>query len=169
MTREEAAHIVDVAFGIPQAVRRIGEDKTYHEDEIREAKRMAIKALDQESCEDCVSREFMYKLGAKCIAARNENDVLVAIASIESLPPAIPKLKTGHWEWVQYDYNPKLGNWHCSECRSIVVECVSKEGKGGIPLYKYCPQCGAKMEEIQTGSEKEWLPQYEGKWVAEKE
>lgn len=54
--------------------------------------------------------------------------------------------ETGHWEWVQYDYNPKLGNWHCSECRSIVIECVNKKDKGGIPLYKYCPQCGARME-----------------------
>lgn len=59
--------------------------------------------------------------------------------------------KTGHWEWVQYDYNPKLGNWHCSECRNVVVECVSKEEKGGIPLYKYCPQCGAKMESEDKG------------------
>lgn len=57
--------------------------------------------------------------------------------------------KTGHWEWVQYDYNPKLGNWHCSECRCIVVECVNKNEKGGIPIYKYCPQCGAKMEGVQ--------------------
>ena len=59
--------------------------------------------------------------------------------------------KTGHWEWVQYDYNPKFGNWHCSECRCVVVECVGKEEKGGIPLYKYCPQCGAKMVEPQEG------------------
>lgn len=57
--------------------------------------------------------------------------------------------KTGHWEWVQYDYNPKLGNWHCSECRCVIVECVDKEEKGGIPLYKYCPQCGAKMQEAK--------------------
>lgn len=55
--------------------------------------------------------------------------------------------KTGHWEYVQYDYNPKIGNWHCSECRCVVVECVNKEEEGGIPLYKYCPQCGAKMED----------------------
>ena len=48
MTQEEAKHIVDVAFGVPQAVRRAGEDRTYHEDEIREAKNMAIKALAQE-------------------------------------------------------------------------------------------------------------------------
>ena len=47
-----------------------------------------------EPCEDCVSREFMYKLGAKCIAARNENGELVAIASIESLPSVTPEIPT---------------------------------------------------------------------------
>lgn len=57
--------------------------------------------------------------------------------------------RTGHWEWVQYDYNPKLGNWHCSECKSVVMECVNKEEKSGIPLYKYCPQCGCRMVEPQ--------------------
>lgn len=72
------------------------------------------------------------------------NLILINKDNYESQEP-----KTGHWEWVQYDYNPKLGNWHCSECRCIVVECVDKEEKGGIPLYKYCPQCGAKMQEAE--------------------
>ena len=71
----------------------------------------------------------------------------MAIKSLEQEP------KTGHWEWVQYDYNPKLGNWHCSECRCVVVECVNKNEKGGIPIYKYCPQCGAKMVEPQESEE----------------
>lgn len=48
MKRDDAIHIVDVAFNIPLAVRRAGEDRTYHEAEIREAKRMAIAALSQE-------------------------------------------------------------------------------------------------------------------------
>ena len=56
--------------------------------------------------------------------------------------------KTGKWEYVQYDYNPNLGNWHCSECRNIVIECVNKNDKGGIPIYNYCPNCGARMEVI---------------------
>ncbi len=43
MTNQEAIHIVDVAFGVPQAIRRVGENKTYHEAEIRKAKEMAIK------------------------------------------------------------------------------------------------------------------------------
>jgi len=58
-----------------------------------------------------------------------------------------PQLKTGHWEYVQYDYNPNIGNWHCSECRNIVIECADKNKDGGIPTYSYCPKCGVKMIE----------------------
>lgn len=69
----------------------------------------------------------------------------------EALDMAIEALKqkpkTGHWEWVQYDYNPRLGNWHCSKCRCVIVACVDKNEKSGIPLYKYCPNCGAEMKE----------------------
>ena len=60
--------------------------------------------------------------------------------------------KTGHWEWEQYDNYPQLGDWSCSECKSTVIECVRKDFKGGIPFYKYCPQCGANMEsEVENG------------------
>lgn len=55
----------------------------------------------------------------------------------------LPQLarKTGKWEYVQYDGNPKIGNWHCSECRLIV-----NLGFEGAPYYHYCPSCGARME-----------------------
>lgn len=83
------------------------------------------------------------------------NRVLRALINgVETMPPVNPQEpKTGHWEWVQYDENPKLGDWHCSECRCVVVECVYKNEKGGIPLYKYCPQCGRRMVEPQERSE----------------
>lgn len=67
------------------------------EEDIKYATELVIQTLEQESCEDAVSREFMYELGAKCIAARNENGVLVAIASIENLPSVTPQPKMGHW------------------------------------------------------------------------
>lgn len=51
--------------------------------------------------------------------------------------------KTGHWEYVQYDSNPNIGNWHCSECRGICTEMHSIED-----AYNYCPNCGADMKEI---------------------
>lgn len=57
MTRKEAKHIVDVAFNISLAVGKIGEDRIYHEDEVREAKNMAIRALEQEPCDDAISRQ----------------------------------------------------------------------------------------------------------------
>ena len=72
---------------------------------------------------------------------------------VEALDMAIKALeqqpKTGHWEYVQYDYNPDIGNWHCSECRNIVIECANKNEKGGIPIYNFCPNCGAKMVESE--------------------
>lgn len=100
-----------------------------------------------EPCEDAISRQAAIDA---CLNGWNK-DYKEIVEEIRTLPPVKPQPKTGQWEWVQYDYNPKLGNWHCSECRCVVVECVDKNEKGGIPLYKYCPQCGAKMEVEQNG------------------
>lgn len=52
-----------------------------------------------------------------------------------------PERKPGKWEYIQYDGNPKIGNWHCSNCRLIV-----NLGFEGEPYYHYCPSCGARME-----------------------
>lgn len=99
-----------------------------------------------EPCEDCVSREFMYKLGAKCIAARNENNVLVAIASIESLPSITPQPKIGRWihkEDMDYIDKNKVTHNHfmCQDC-GFIHDFID----GYMGQYKYCPSCGAKME-----------------------
>lgn len=91
MTHEEAKHIVDVAFGIPQAVRRVGEDRTYHEEEIREAKEMAIKALEQQTCEDCISRQAVLDIFA------NNADAIRPYSKtweeVKALPSVNPQLK----------------------------------------------------------------------------
>ncbi len=70
----------------------------------------------------------------------------VSVVGNKTIVSEVPERKPGHWEWVQYDYNPKFGNWHCSECRSIVIECADKNEKDVISLYHYCPNCGAKIE-----------------------
>ena len=46
----------------------------------------------------------------------------------------------GEWEYVQYDANPNIGNWHCSECRLIVSGKYNQK-----PGYNFCPRCGAQM------------------------
>lgn len=96
---------------------------------------MAIKALEQEPCEDCISREQVFK----CFTWTNTKDEVYR--RIQELPPVTPQPKMGRWEYVQYDNNPNIGNWHCSECRGICTEMHSIED-----AYNYCPNCGAKME-----------------------
>lgn len=97
----------------------------------------AIKALEQEPCEDAVSRQFMYELGATCIATRNKNGKLIALGAIEELPPVTTQPKTGHW--IEDEDEMKV--W-CSEC------CEENDG-----CSKYCPNCGAKMVERQESEE----------------
>jgi hypothetical protein len=45
----------------------------------------------------------------------------------------------GNWIYVQYDANPNIGNYHCSECHYIPV------GSVGVQVTNFCPNCGAKM------------------------
>ena len=103
--------------------------------------------------DDAISRQAVHETIERWAGSMN---VLVALPnreirplldSIHDLSPVTPAEKMAHWEWEPYYHYPGLGNWHCSECECVVVECVHKNEKGGIPLYKYCPQCGAKMED----------------------
>lgn len=59
------------------------------------------------------------------------------IEALDMGAEALENQKTGHWEYVQYDANPKIGNYHCSVCRHIIIPFENQ---------KYCPDCGAKME-----------------------
>jgi len=59
---------------------------------------------------------------------------------INDLSPVTPARKIGRWIWrTQY------WNWVCSECSENPTR-----GTGYTPNnmngYKYCPNCGAKME-----------------------
>lgn len=112
-----------------------------------------IDISDKEPCEDCISREALRNLKVSVPIAPifigdnyiRYRDVIIYDEIID-LPSVTPTRPTGKWEYVQYDYNPNIGNWHCSECRNIVIECANKNEEGGIPEYKYCPNCGARME-----------------------
>lgn len=59
---------------------------------------------------------------------------------IDVLPSVTPTERTGHWEWVQYDENPEIGNFHCSECRYIPAIFNMSAQK-----LNYCPKCGVRM------------------------
>ena len=50
----------------------------------------------------------------------------------------------GKWEYVQYDGNPEIGNWYCSECKFIPCSQMQKE----IKEYDFCPKCGCDMRKV---------------------
>jgi len=118
-----------------------------------EALDMAIKALEQEPCEDSISRaeaQTEIEMNASRYAISKErggmgqvewSDQLIKVSDavdiIRHLPPAQPKPKTGHWEMCE-DADGIYGV--CDICGTDAD--FTHYGKA----YPYCPNCGAKME-----------------------
>ena len=115
--------------------------------EILTALDMAIKALEQESCEDAISRQaVLSKIKEVCFSeewlqfrvdngSSGQRDFLINY--IEQLPPATPQLKTGRWINVDETHSK------CDRCEAV-FEITSPNGE-----VNYCPNCGTKMIEVQ--------------------
>ena len=54
---------------------------------------------------------------------------------------AVPEMKYGHW-LITIPSTPKSYRRICSECKQIAIMIGEK--------YKYCPNCGAKMDGGET-------------------
>lgn len=98
MTREEVIKELKIEF--------IGEY-----DKQREAKNLAIKALEQEPCEDCISREAVDTLvdelaraisDERCFISRGR-DTATIMQDILDLPSVTPQLKIGGIECDVFD------------------------------------------------------------------
>ena len=108
----------------------------------------AIKKLEQSNSDgDYISRQAVIdelnrlKNDTTPISDTKDFACNHILTFVEKLPSIQPKPKTGHWEWGQYDSNPEIGNFHCSECNFMPASFnwASKH-------LNYCPNCGAKME-----------------------
>ena len=103
-----------------------------------------IKALEQEPCEDCISRQAVLNMQYRIddSATLSTSDV-VNVDDIEDLPPVTPQPKMGHWinQHVIYT-NATIDFKVCSECRYE----FSYDAETGVSDANYCPNCGAKME-----------------------
>ena len=87
----------------------------------------AIKALEQEPCEDAVSRRAVNEIINDAYYLKLDDGAALQ-ESIHQLPSVTPQPKMGRWKW----------NFHCSLCNNI-----------GERYYDYCPGCGAKMQEVE--------------------
>lgn len=106
--------------------------------------KMAIEALEKQSCEDCINREkakqFLYER-----LDRLNNDELYDIFSriiddmYNELPSVTPTHKKGKWIGKGFGFA-------CSEC-GYKYDIDDYTGIGVIHIKgKYCPNCGCNME-----------------------
>lgn len=96
----------------------------------------AIKALEQEPCEDCISRQAVLEWCGDINMDVYTNEVKEYVLS---LPPVIPQPKMGRWIIID-DCEQFIAK--CSECGRI-------EDSRMISKYPYC-HCGAKMTESEV-------------------
>lgn len=154
MTREEAiAYGKDYYRDLTTACCEI--DKKH-----KEFVKMSIKALEQEPCDDVISRKAVIQTLNKmdrytateltlCDTDKkfpaNEvfivDDVYEQIA--EQLPSVRPKEQTGKWIKLYMSDTGEV-KYECSLCGFVASE-----------KWKYCCECGARMVEPQERSDKE--------------
>ena len=114
-------------------------------DETREFCEITVKALEKEPCEDAISREDALMCLTGEIKDTDTIETIIArfVRRIRNLPPVTPQAKTGHWIEEIDDYGKVIG-WHCDKCyedSGFTTDCK----------WDFCPNCGAKMVELQEG------------------
>lgn len=99
----------------------------------KEFVRESIKSLEQQPCDDCVSRKAVIDAIYANGVWENEYNLTSSRIkkAVENLSSVQPKPKTGYWDKTGCSYR-------CSEC---MVMPVFKD----IRTLKYCPNCGADM------------------------
>lgn len=175
MTKEEAKTVF-----LNRGYVEVEGGTIYNPDKWREACAVISKWLEQESCEDAISREDVITLKWQGEASE---DFLEGYASaiedarvLPSVKPQEPTDENLHREREQaymqgyedackkYRQEPKTGHWITkikSDLRNDMWPTNPKCSEcGGEPYYsntiynyKFCPYCGAKMVELQERSE----------------
>jgi len=121
-------------------------DKALYQMGMDGIKEQEIEALEQEPCDDAISRQAVFDYIYNDLGLGDEEngkdverqmELESSYRYIKSLPSVNPQPKTGHWIYKM------LKGQFCSIC-----------DEQSMWKFNYCPNCGAKMVEPQEGSEK---------------
>ena len=141
MTREKAINLI--RYGIIEGNYPLPKELGI------EACEMAIKALEQEPCEDCISRDEAIRVAEQGQIQGYEWQ----FKKLCSLPSATLQPKTGRWynTAIQGEIDGQIiKSFICSECSAI---SVFRMAEGKIVNGDLCPNCGAKMEEVEENDD----------------
>lgn len=134
MTNEEAIKILRANVMVAcDTSDKVGYDTPLSK-AIEQALEMSIKALEQEPCEDCVSRKRLmdnYNGVETPVGYRKVVDFEV-IKNMQSVTPTRKKGK-----WIKSNIG---GAKVCSICLAHM----------GLSNFKYCPNCGSEMENVEN-------------------
>ena len=136
MTREEA-----IKKWIVPAI-----EKTWNDTRCKEI----IKALEQEPICETLTSGYVQEIKAECSDCISRQAAIDAVglsrvpghikARIANLPPVTPAPKIGRWIGFEYPITDFATSYRykCNQCDEMVEW-----------LSNYCPDCGAKMQEVE--------------------
>ena len=110
---------------------------------IYEEHKLILELLEQQPCEDTISRADAVKVASGYCHPSN------IAKELAKLPPVQPKIKTGHWIDMEcyhyyYDRGFETAELMCSRCNEIVEWDIEPSHK---PYY--CENCGSIMNEVE--------------------
>ena len=138
MTNEEAIELIESA----RKTMYLPKSKEYISD-FGYALEMAIKALEQQPCEDCISRQAVIEHiceDKECYKEDCKGRTLKRCPDLQwvlDLPSVTPTRTKGRWIEQKDIHKHHYGWSFCSECGAFLI---SSDGAN------YCSCCGAEME-----------------------
>lgn len=113
-------------------------DYAKHWDGHTEKDVIRLLSLEQEACEDCISRQAVLDMMQMRMGGKE------LYKAVYDLPPVTPQPKIGRW--CESKGRDDIDHFYvCSECgRYIKLNCGAK-----LSDYPYC-HCGAKMQEDEN-------------------
>ena len=102
---------------------------------------MVIKALEQEPCDDSISRQAVIEWLKDKDIIKTKNQEENARRELAELPSVEPERKNGKWIDKGIIGNTEAHNFVCSECGWNEPDFPERIGE-----LHYCTSCGAKME-----------------------
>ena len=146
MTREEAINVMQKYTDTDSGISKV----------VAEAHEMAITALEQEPCEDAISRAELLKVitgeDFKADFPRMSKSLETIIQALPSVQPSQKEQEIKYWIDHYGHITPivqpsRKGHWLHKEITDgyrVVGQC--SECKERKIIDNFCPNCGAKME-----------------------